>query len=172
MGYVDLSIVYVGYEDFTQDDYNKIGYAVNQFVPWVYDKVGHNVGNVSYWQISNRQWSSTIDKSDAGALTEQYSISSGGVDVFVVLSLIGAAGISALNGSCEKTEAGWTGAVVSLRDYDYYFVGNTFAHEIGHYLGLKHYDERGNFMHSASEDWGGIYPWQGEIMYQHCFVYD
>jgi hypothetical protein len=172
MGYLDLNVIYVGYEDFTQGDYNEVDYAVDKYLPWIYGNVGHGLGSVSYYTISNRQWSSSIDLSDAEALTDAYTIPDSGADVFVVLALSGADGVSALNGSCDKNSSGgMTGPVVSLNG-DSYNVANTFAHEIGHYLGLEHYNEMGNFMHSSSNSYDGIYAWQGEIMYQHCFVYD
>jgi hypothetical protein len=171
MGYLDLNVVYVGYEDFAQGDYNKVGYAIDKYLPSIYGKVGLRLGAVSYYAISNWQWSSSIDESDTEALTDRYTVPDSGVDVFVVRTLHGAEGVSEQNGSCDKnSSSGRTGVVVSLQG-DCHNVGNTFAHEIGHYLGLEHCDEEGNFMYPSSNSYDGIYTWQGEKMNQHCFVY-
>jgi hypothetical protein len=85
----------------------------------------------------------------------------------------GADGWSALNGPCDKSAKGMTGTVVSLNGPTANS-GNTFAHEIGHYLGLNHIADTDNFIgnNGPSDSNTGIFSWQGDIMAKHCFVYD
>jgi hypothetical protein len=65
-----------------------------------------------------------------------------------------------------------TGCVVSLNG-DYANSGNTFAHELGHYLGLNHIADPANFIgnNGSSNSNTDILAWQGDIMKTHCFVY-
>ena len=65
-----------------------------------------------------------------------------------------------------------TGSVVSLNG-NLANSGNTFAHEMGHYLGLKHIAAADNFIgnNGASNSNTNIFDWQGTTMKAHCFVY-
>ena len=83
--------------------------------------------------------------SEAQDLTADWTVPNGSLDLFVVQVVNGASGWSPVGGSCDKDSKGMTGSVVSLeggKDY----AGNTFAHEMGHYLGLDHVAESGNFI--------------------------
>jgi hypothetical protein len=166
-----VNVILVSVEDFTPSDYDKVLYAL-QFTRDIYAKVNLGIGKINWCQIIKSQAGSkaTINsRSEAKELTEDYTVYNDALDLFVVRVFKGSAGWSATDGPCDKDEKGFTGSVVSLNgDKDY--VGNTFAHEIGHYLGLNEVDDNGNFIHGKSNSWTGIYSWQGNIMKNHCFV--
>jgi membrane peptidoglycan carboxypeptidase len=84
----------------------------------------------------------------------------------------GADGWSAVSGSCDKNSKGMTGSVVSLNG-SLANSSNTFAHEMGHYLGLDHIAASDNFIgnNGASNSNTNIFDWQGNKMKSHCFVY-
>jgi hypothetical protein len=118
---------------------------------------------------------------DAAALTHRVQAGPfGTVDMFVVRTMSGGAtGWSPVGGSCNKSDKGQTGIVVSLEGSDAGFRGNTFAHELGHYLGLRHTscDDPAfatNFMRSgktcSSESNTGITPDQATTMLAHCSI--
>lgn len=85
-------------------------------------------------------------EADAVALTRRIQAGPfGTVDMFVVRTMTGGAtGWSPVGGSCDKRDKGQTGIVVSLEVPgaasldDTAYRANTFAHELGHYLGLRH----------------------------------
>jgi hypothetical protein len=114
----------------------------------------------------------TIDSlAEATDLTGDWTVGNDALDLFVVRVMNGADGWSAVNGSCNKNSKGMTGSVVSLNG-DSANSGNTFAHEIGHYLGLQHIPDAGNFIgnNGNSDSSTGIEDWQGDVMKRHCFV--
>jgi hypothetical protein len=116
----------------------------------------------------------TIDsQSEAVDLTTNWTVPNDALDVFVVRAMNGAVGWSAVSGSCDKNATGgMTGCVVSLvGDRD--FIANTFGHEIGHYLGLKHNGSEGNLMgdrNGNSNSSTQIYASQADTMKQHCVI--
>jgi hypothetical protein len=64
-----------------------------------------------------------------------------------------------------------TGSVVSLNGSTAN-AGNTFAHELGHYMGLDHIADTGNFIgnNGSSDSNTGIEVWQYKKMRDHCAV--
>lgn len=185
----DINICLVGVENFTATDFYRTQYAV-QFTRDAYD--GHNLGirKINWRQISVQDAGSycTIDSgNEAYDLTDDWN--SGGpadaLDVFVVRVMNGGYGVSAVDGPCDHDDKDeMTGSVVSLNccgscpsgvtcadD-----IGTTFAHEMGHYLGLKHDDSTSNLMGTSegSVDPGtmSLTTTQGNTMRTHCYVSD
>jgi hypothetical protein len=73
-------------------------------------------------------------------LRSSYTVSNWYLDVFFVEGRWdGAFGSSPTNGPVDKN--GNTSGLVIRRDDDTVNLGQTFAHEAGHYLGLEHADE-------------------------------
>jgi hypothetical protein len=171
--HLDLNMICVGFEDFTATDMANMNNAI-QVTRAIYSNVRLNVRNVSFWQISlsDAGANAVIDsQAEAEDLTWDWTVANGALDVFVVRVMNGADGWSPLNGSCNKNAKGMTGTVVSLNGSPSY-IANTLAHEIGHYLGLDHVPDTGNFIggDGASDSFTGIFAWQGTIMRRHCFV--
>ena len=168
-----LNLILVGAESFTAADLAKTNAAL-EIMRGIYAQVGLGIVPVSWWDIPNADAGAypIIDsEAEASDLTEDFSIANGFLDVFVVRAMNGADGWSAVDGGCDKDGKGMTGSVVSLNG-TVANAGNTFAHEVGHYLGLDHIPDVGNFIggNGGSDSWTGIFGWQGDTMKQHCFV--
>lgn len=117
---------------------------------------------------------------DAEGLTHRVQAGAfGTVDMFVVKTMTGADGWSPVGGSCDKRDKGMTGIVVSLNGSTPAYRGNTFAHELGHYLGLSHEScadpsMAANFMlggkSCSSNGNTAVTATQQAIVTQHCAV--
>jgi Metallo-peptidase family M12B Reprolysin-like len=174
--YLDINVIRVGVDSFTGRNLATIDYGI-QTLKSTYSKVGLYLNEVNPYDITYEKAGLhvTIDsQSEAVNLTTNWTIPNGALDVFVVRAMNGAVGWSAVGGSCDKDSAfGMTGCVVSLEG-DRDFVANTFAHEIGHYLGLQHNGDEGNVMgdrNGNSNSSTEIYAWQAAVVKRHCFVY-
>lgn len=169
-----INLILVGVENFTPTDYEEIESAV-QFMRDIYDDVDVGIRRVGWYQISAADAGSytTINSGgEARDLTDDWNSPGGGLDVFVVRSMIGADGWSAVDGPCSKDDKDeMTGSVVSLNG-SFDNSGNTFAHEIGHYIGLDHVAAANNFIGNdgASNSNTAITAGQGTTMKSHCYV--
>ena len=88
----------------------------------------------------------TVDAGQATDLTEAYSGPNDGIDLFMVQDISDAGGWSNSDGPCDKDDKGRTGAVVQVNTSSDDFLGIIVAHEVGHYLGLKHTNSATNLM--------------------------
>jgi hypothetical protein len=163
-------------ETFTGQDWEETEYAI-QFMRDIFAKVNLCVRKIRWSAIHTADaggYAVINSSSEAHDLTNDWNGSSGYLDVFVVRSMTHADGVSAVDGPCSKDDKDeMTGSVVSLngsRDNS----GNTFAHEVGHYLGLNHVSDANNFIgnNGASNAHTGIFDWQGNTMKSHCYVKD
>ena len=171
---LDINIIRVGVENFTSNDELEISNAIN-ITRSIFSNVQINLRTVSNFQISLSDAGSNAvidNESEAKDVTNDWSVDNDALDVFVVRAMTDADGRSPVDGNCDKdVNKEMTGSVVSLNG-DSANVGNTLAHEIGHYLGLDHVPDSGNFIggNGSSDSWTGIFAWQGNIMRTHCFV--
>src|SRR5262249_44025948 len=80
--------------------------------------------------------------SDAHDLWNEFSVPNGSIDVFLVRVISGSpSGKSPVDGSCDKDSKDDSGCVVAVEDNADGVgatLGQAIAHEVGHYLGLKH----------------------------------
>jgi hypothetical protein len=141
----------------------------------IYNQVSLGIGTVNRFAISVAAAGSLVtitSSSDAAALTKDWTVPNSALDLFVVRRMTGADGWSAVGGSCDKNKKGqMTGSVVSLNG-NAANSGNTFAHEVGHYLGLSHVSDPANFIgnNGQSNANTAITTAQGTTMKTHCFV--
>lgn len=169
-----LNVICVAPEDFAAGASRQICYSI-QVTREIYGRVGLGIGRVEWFSIPREQAGAhaVIDsESEASDLTSDWTVPNDGLDLFVVRSIMGADGWSAVNGSCDKNSKGMTGSVVELYPDDDDYTANGFAHEMGHYLGLNHIPDAGNIIggDGGSDSWTGIYDWQGDTMKRHCLV--
>lgn len=179
MPHVPVNLIYVGWENFTTSDK-----AVVDAACWAtrqtYWQVGFDIFGFDAYSISvaDAAGYAYID-SDAEAtwLTSDYTIPGKSIDIFLVKGYATAtAGLSpAPVGPCNKyvTYPQMSGSVVELIGAG---TGVAMAHEIGHYLGLGHYNsDPANLMYYmvTSGGPGGIPVLtfaQGAQIAQHCFT--
>jgi hypothetical protein len=172
--HVDINIILVGNERFTAADHQQVLDSI-KIASTIYQQVSFDIGTVNRFIIAIAQAKGhelISSSSEAKALTDDWSVDNAAVDVFVVRRMVGADGWSAVGGSCDKDKKGqMTGAVVSLNGNSANS-GNTFAHEIGHYLGLPHVATAGNFIgnNGSSNSNTAITAAQGTVMKKHCAV--
>lgn len=101
-----------------------------------------------YWRYINETDAApylAVDSGGATDLTNAYSGPNDGIDVFWVQDVTDAGGWSNSSGPCNKDAKGRTGAVLQVGNSDD-FAGILLAHEVGHYLTLRHADTITNLM--------------------------
>jgi len=138
----NLSIIFVGHRSgFTgttsRADVSRMTYSI-QRMREIYDQVNLGVRKI-YWSYIPQDdvgaYTTITDYSEAEDLTEDWSANNDGIDVFWVQSILNAGGWSDVDGTCDKSDKGMSGAVLELSGSDA-FTGVLLAHEVGHYLGL------------------------------------
>lgn len=184
----DLAIILVSHEnDFsgsvTVDQVTKTQYAI-QVVRDIYAQAGLGIRRISWQRIPVADaggYAVITDRDEAQNLTDDWSGSGGGIDVFLVQSIADAGGWSNVDGPCDKTsKSDLSGAVVEL-NRGRRFTGILIAHEVGHYLGLEHANSTTNLMGADTNGDGigeltnsstGVTGGQGSTMRSHCSVRD
>jgi hypothetical protein len=171
--HVDVNIILVGTEGFSAADRTQINDSI-AVMRKIYEQVGFGVGVAGRFAIPLAQANgheSIENGGEATDLTSEWTVPNGAVDMFVVKVMTDADGRSPAPGSCNKDQKGMTGSVVSLNGSTANS-GNTFAHEVGHYLGLQHIADVNNFIgnNGASDSMTGILTSQGNTMKSHCFA--
>jgi hypothetical protein len=110
------------------------------------------------------------DDDEASDLTHDWSAVNFAIDVFGVKTYKGdTAGYSAIDGKCDKSYVcQLNGAVVEMATSN---LGVIIAHEICHYLGLKHNDSPGNLMNEGADATTILLNEdQASSIQDHCFV--
>jgi len=182
----DLVIILVAHEnDFsgvvTRDQVTKTQYAI-QIARDIYAQRNLGIRTIRWLRIPVADaggYANISDRGEAEDLTDDWSSSGGGIDVFLVQTIGDAGGWSNVDGPCSKeSKFDLSGAVLEL-SFGRRFMGVLLAHEVGHYLGLDHANSITNLMGVDSNDDGigeidnnstNLTSSQGTKMRSHCSV--
>ena len=141
--HVHLNVIQVGFDLLADLDegWEKLDYATYR-TRNIYRQVGLGVGRVEHYEIVSADAGGADDlgsEDEADELSDDWGVDNGGVDVFVVRNISDSdfIGISPVGGSCDKgsKDDGLIGGEIG-RAFEGF--SRTFAHEVGHFLKLKH----------------------------------
>lgn len=136
-----------------------------QFMRDTYAAVGVGVGRIQRFVVPQGGYEIIVSADVAADLMGTWYAPNDGVDVFLVLIIVGLLGESPTPGSCDKDDKDHGVIIDVFNNTD---LGTTFAHEIGHYLGLEHEDDPNNLMFPSSPNGGKLTAGQGATMKLHC----
>jgi hypothetical protein len=141
--HIHLNVIRVGFDALSAtgltDGLIELDYSVYR-IRNIYRTRGIGVGRTLHWFIDSDE-SDGLDTigsaDDARDLWRSWSVDNNGIDAFVVRSISGFFGLSPVGGDCDKggKNDGCLAAGVDRGDEG---VSRTFAHEVGHFLGLEH----------------------------------
>ena len=140
----NLNVITAGSDQFTDADHTEIDYSIFKLRN-IYRQVGLGVGRILHWVISTADadgLDSPTTTGDLEDLTAAWTVPNDGVNLFVPHNMAIPSnggmilGLSAIDGPCDKDAKGMTGATCGLWGSEQ--TARTFAHELGHYLGLSH----------------------------------
>jgi hypothetical protein len=142
--HVHLNVIRVGFDAMSSTNqtlaFERIDWAILR-VRQIYAPVNLGVGRVLHWFITQAEADGADDigsEDEADELWDDWSVQNNGLDVFMVRTISADfIGLSPVGGACSKDDKG-DGLIGGRIDRDPDGVARTFAHEIGHYLGLSH----------------------------------
>jgi hypothetical protein len=143
---IGYNIIRVG--DFTGAERNEYRRAAGQVASGIFRSRDMTVYGVELYRIEGTpdmdadkaRYRFIDNQGEINALRNKYTVNNWYLDVFFVEGRWdGAFGSSPVNGPVDKQ--GDSSGTVLRRDSDTVNLGQTFAHEAGHYLGLEHADE-------------------------------
>ena len=139
-----LNVITVGSDQFTDADHLEIDYSIFKLRN-VYRPVGLGVGRIRHWVISTAAANGLDTPTTTGQLedlTEAWTVPNDGIDMFIPHNMSISSnggmtlGFSAIDGPCDKNAKGMSGPTCGLWGREQ--TARTFAHELGHYVGLSH----------------------------------
>ncbi len=188
-----VNMITVGIDNFTAAERARVDYSIYRSRK-IFRTVGPNFGRIERFEITASESNGRNDISSPGEatdLTQEWTVPNNGMDVFLVENISDPdfIGISEINGPCDKDAKGRNGVIGGEVNLGNETFAKTVAHEIGHYLGLKHNHgnncpgtvvEQDNLMaqsRCASTDGDAgqrlamnLTSSQGTKMKKHCFV--
>jgi Metallo-peptidase family M12B Reprolysin-like len=142
----NLNVIAVGSDQFTDNDDIQIDYSIFRLRN-IYRPVGVGIGRVQHWGVPTADANGLDTPTTTGDLedlTQDWTIPNDGIDMFVPHNMsVPAPGGGVLfgrsappPGPCDKNAEGMNGTTCGLWGSEQ--TARTFAHELGHYLGLSH----------------------------------
>jgi hypothetical protein len=140
-----MNVIRVGYDAIPAADrgraFERLDYAVYK-ARNVLRARGMGIGRIERYAITAADANGADDigsQSEAQDLWRGWSVRNDGLDVFVVrtISTSDFIGLSPVGGSCNKNSKN-SGLLGGGNNRDFDGLARTFAHEIGHFLGLSH----------------------------------
>ena len=186
---IGYNIIRVG--DFTADERAEYGRAATEVASNIFRSRDMTVYGIERYRIEGTpemeadktRWRFIDNDAEFDAMATKYSVPNWYIDVFQVEGYSGGFGASYVNAPFDKN--GSHSGIVIGRDGDTVNLGQTYAHEAGHHLGLEHADENDgcddtdpasptisdNFIFSSSRrDSAVITGCQINTMRRHAFV--
>jgi hypothetical protein len=178
--HVHLNIIRVGIDNFTTAEVDRIDYAIFK-ARNIYRTVGLGIGRVEHWDVAAADAQGFDDlgsEGEAEDLTLAATAPNNGLDVFMVdnISNPDFVGLSPEGGPCDKDDKDMNGVVGGEVNRGADAVARTFAHEIGHYLGLGHRNGEPDNLMCQTSDANSIRnsvlltDGQGDTVRGHCSV--
>lgn len=142
--HIHVNVIRVGFDTLSATDqdvgFRKLDYAIYR-IRNIYRPAGLGVGRVEHYVIDAADSNGRDDigsEDEADELSDEWSVPGSGIDAFVVRNISDTfVGISPVGGSCDKGDKD-DGLVAGEINRDDESFSRTFAHEIGHFLGLEH----------------------------------
>lgn len=139
--HIHLNIIRVGIDNFTSGEIDKIEYAIYK-ARNIYNTRNLGIGRIEHYNVTSSEAGGKDDigsEDEAEDLTHDWTVPNNALDVFMVDNISADfVGISPVNGPCDKNDKDMNGVIGGEVNRSAEGVARTFAHEIGHYLGLKH----------------------------------
>lgn len=143
--HIHLNVIRMGFDTLFAADQatalERIDYAIYR-TRNIYRQVALGVGRVLHWFVNAADANGRDDigsEDESEQLWEEWSVPNGGIDVFVVRNISDTdfVGRSPVGGSCDKDgkDDGLLGGEINREPEGF---SRSFAHEIGHFLGLSH----------------------------------
>lgn len=144
--------------------------AALQFTRDTYATVSMGVGRVKRY-VTPPGWEVIDGHEDSQDLWNSFSVPNDGIDVFLVKLIVGGAvGHSPEpRGECDKDDKDDNGCTIEIEQNS--SLGKTLAHEVGHFLGLRHVESPLNLMYETMDNVGRLDALQGKVMRLHCSVH-
>lgn len=170
--HIHLNCIRVGSDQFTGADFNEVDRAVKR-IRDLYAAASIGVGRIQHFVIStaDARARDVINSDDeAETLTDEWTVPNDSLDIFFVRMYVGStAGLSRVDGPCNKDAKGMDGSVVEMNTgggvSDF-----SLAHEAGHYLGLNHRNNPTALMNPIIPNGGQITNAEAANMRDHCFM--
>jgi hypothetical protein len=170
----NVNIIRVGEQNFTATERTRIFNALRSNASSLYQQQDLDIGAISTWfiNVTDAGGYVTINSDgEAEDLTNDWTVDNSFMDMFVVRSYVGStAGLSAVDGPCDKDAKGMDGSVIELQSSQA-LTGIIMAHELGHYLGLSHTSATNNVMNPSVGTGNTVLAGsQATNMKDHCFM--
>ncbi|MCK4823547.1 hypothetical protein KA005_47790 [bacterium] len=139
--HVHLNIIRVGIDNFTNAEIDRIEYAIYK-VRNIFNTQNLGIGRVEHYNVTSGEAGGKDNigsEDEAEDLTDDWTVPNDGIDVFMVDNISADfVGMSPVDGPCDKNDKDMNGVIGGEVGRNASRVARTFAHEIGHYLGLRH----------------------------------